>query len=99
MSLHAVLCGPDMAATLEFLKICSDGREQPARRDGPASSGNSFMLTMRSTRLQARCIERESALMPATASLSVHGSANASADIRHKIHFRKTSAPQNLKHQ
>jgi hypothetical protein len=62
MLLQAVLCGPDIAATLEFFKIYSDGREQPACRDGPASSGNSFMLTMRSTRLQAQCIYRESAL-------------------------------------
>jgi hypothetical protein len=33
MSLHAVLCGLDMAATLEFFKICSHGREQPAALD------------------------------------------------------------------
>jgi hypothetical protein len=102
MSLQAVLCGPDIVATLDFFKICSDGREQPARPDGPASSGNLFMLTMRSNRLQARCIYRERVLMPATASLSVHASADASARIsamisaRHKIHLRKISA---LKHQ
>jgi hypothetical protein len=55
MSLHAVLCGPDMAATLEFFKICSDGREQPARRDGPASDRFGDVRLSRSDCL-AHCI-------------------------------------------